>query len=129
MRVLGFLLYLFIILLGSGGNFQSELHQISTHSASHQRMDKHFLAEYFNNAVAFNLVEDVFPDLIDDNTSAGNEDDNDDNCNSFSQKNSIPHWAPIDLADLFILKHTLISSRLPGDKDSPIYLRNRVLRI
>ncbi len=124
-----FILYLLVFLLDYGNNFCPELQLNPLESASSPRLEQHTLLAYRNQARIVAFIEEVLPDLIDDNTNAGNEDDNDGNGKDFPAKNSVQNRPPPDLSDLFIFRHRLISSRSLGAAATPIYLRNRVLRI
>jgi len=123
-----YLLYLLVFLLNFGNDLGSGLQLDPLDGASNLHLEEGARFVYCNHAKIVEVVEDVFPDLIDDNTSAGNEDDNNSNGKDFSAKNSCQNSSPPDLSDLFVFRHRLISSRSLGIA-APIYLRNRVLRI
>jgi hypothetical protein len=124
-----FILYLLVFLLDYGNNFRPELLLNPIEGASSACLEPHAPFAYRNHARIVAFVEELLPDLIDDNTSAGNEDDNDGNGKDFPAKNSVQNRPPPDLSDLFIFRNRLISSRSMGAAATPIYLRNRVLRI
>jgi hypothetical protein len=123
-----FVFYLFVFLLNFGTDHGSGLQLSPLDGASNLHLEEHARFAYCNHSKIVEVVEDVFPDLIDDNTSAGNEDDNNSNGKDFSAKNSCQNSSPPDLSDLFVFRHRLISSHSLGTA-APIYLRNRVMRI
>jgi hypothetical protein len=122
-----YLLYLKVFLLNFGNDLGSGLQPDPLDGASNLHLEEGARFVYCNHAKIVEVVEDVFPDLIDDNTR--NEDDNDSNGKDFPAKNGFQNRSPLDLSDLFIFRHQQISSRSLAAADAPIYLRNRVLRI
>lgn len=131
MRTLLFFWYLLVVLLDYGNKYYSDSVHRPIDAASKPVMDLEGAFALWNTAMIVGLEEDVFPDLIEENSTEGNEDDN--SGKDFSQKNPIHNKYLFNYPDLgfehYFVAHQFTSSRFAEHHPVPIYLTNRVLRI
>jgi hypothetical protein len=126
MRIVMFFLYLFTLGLGLGNNCHSAVHQHSIGHASKQLVVEQDLTAFLDNPVIIGVMEDDFPDLVDDNTIEENENSGG---KVFSGKDCLQNKWSANFANLFFVTCKFIPSLSLGGNTTPIYLTNRALRI